>query len=114
MARTDLTAVVVPRAGMDLTVALAPAVVDGHMFVHSERRMVRVKNTNAASRTVTLQIPVTVDGQDVVDRQYVIPALTGDVLIPPPPAVYRQANGKVYIDYDNPAGLTVAVLELPV
>ncbi|GAA5046549.1 hypothetical protein HNP84_009745 [Thermocatellispora tengchongensis] len=114
MARTDLNAVPVPRAGLDLTAALTPAIADGHMFVHSERRMVRVKNANASARTVTVQIPATVDGQDVVDRTYVIPATSGDVLIPPFPAVYRQANGKVYIDYSDPAGLSVAVLELPV
>ncbi|WP_214317046.1 hypothetical protein [Nonomuraea sediminis] len=113
MARTDLNAVPVPRGGLDLTAALTPAIVDGHMFVHSERRMLRVKNTNAAARTVTVQIPATVDGQDIVDRPYVIPPTTGDVLIPAFRAVYRQANGKVYIDYDNPAGLSVAVLELP-
>ncbi|WP_424533636.1 hypothetical protein ACOZ38_25205 [Sphaerisporangium viridialbum] len=114
MARTDLNAVAVPRGGLDLTAALTPATVDGHAFVHSDRRMLRVKNANAAARTVTVQIPATVDGQDIVDRPYVIPALTGDVLIPPFPGIYRQANGKVNIDYDNPAGVSVAVYELPV
>ncbi|MGI5293151.1 hypothetical protein ACQEVF_58935 [Nonomuraea polychroma] len=114
MARTDLDAVPVPRAGLDLTAALTPAIADGHMFVHSERRMLRVKNTNAAARTVTVQIPATVDGQDIVDKPYVIPANTGDVLIPAFRAIYRQANGKVYIDYSDPAGVSVAVLELPV
>ncbi|MFI6886759.1 hypothetical protein [Streptosporangium canum] len=114
MARTDLTPVAMSRAGVDLGASLAPAHVDGHAFVHSARRQLRVKNTNAAARTVTVQIQATVDGQDVVDRPYVIPALTGDVLIPPFPEVYRRSDGKVFIDYSDPAGVSVAVYELPV
>ncbi|MER6171359.1 hypothetical protein [Streptosporangium sp. NPDC001681] len=114
MARTDLTPVAMSRAGLNLAATLTPAHVDGHAFVHSARRQLRVKNTNAAARTVTVQIPATVDGQDVEDRPYTIPALTGDVLIPPFPDVYRQANGKVFIDYSDPVGVSVAVYELPV
>ncbi|WP_440063785.1 hypothetical protein [Streptosporangium sp. OZ121] len=114
MARTDLTPVPMPRGGLNLSAALTPAIADGHAFVHSDRRQLRVKNTNAAARTVTVQLPATVDGQDVEDREYVIPALTGDVLIPPFPAIYRQSNGKVNVDYSATPDLSVAVYELPV
>ncbi|WP_433355626.1 hypothetical protein ACQP25_17245 [Microtetraspora malaysiensis] len=114
MARTDLNVVALTRAGVNLAAALTPAAVDGHAFDYNARRMLRVKNSGGTARTVTVQIPGTVDGQDIMDRPYVIPATTGDVLIPPFPAVYRQPNGKVHIDYDDPAGLSVAVFELPV
>ncbi|WP_440100028.1 hypothetical protein [Streptosporangium sp. H16] len=114
MARIDLPPVAMPRAGLNLGAALTPANTDGHMFVHSARRQLRIKNTNAAARTVTVQIPATVDGQDIVDRPYVIPALTGDVLIPPFPDVYRRGDGKVFVDYSDVAGLSVALYELPV
>ncbi|MFG2076974.1 hypothetical protein [Nonomuraea maritima] len=114
MARTDLTVTPVPRAGLNLTAALPnPANVDGNMFTWSDRRQIRIKNTNAAPRTVTIEIPGTVDGQDIQDREYVIPATTGDVLIPPLPAAYRRPDGKVWINYSDPAGVTVAVLEQP-
>ncbi|WP_433235523.1 hypothetical protein ACQPYK_25485 [Streptosporangium sp. CA-135522] len=114
MARTDLPVTSMTRAGHNLAGALpTPAIADGHMFVNNGRRMVRVKNSNAAARTVTVQIPGEVEGQPLTDRPYVVPATTGDVLIPPLPAIYNQVNGKVYLDYSDPAGVSVEVLELP-
>jgi hypothetical protein len=114
MARTDLTITPVPRAGLDLTAALPnPAHVDGHMFTWSDKRQIRIKNTNAAPRTVTIEIPGTVDGQNIQDREYVVPATTGDVLIPPLPAAYRRPDGMVWINYSDVAGVSVAVLEQP-
>ncbi|MEV4749072.1 hypothetical protein AB0K21_22060 [Streptosporangium sp. NPDC049248] len=114
MARADLPVTLMTRAGHNLAAALpTPAIADGHMFTNNGRRMVRVKNSNGASRTVTVQIPGEVEGQAVPDRTYTVAATTGDVLIPPLPGVYNQANGKVYLDYSDPAGVTVEVLELP-
>jgi hypothetical protein len=114
MARTDLPVTAITRAGHDLSAAAGTAAIaDGHMYVNNGRRMVRLRNTNAAARTVTVQIPGEVEGQAIPDRAYVVPATTGDVLIPPLTAVYNQANGKVYLDYDATPGLTVQVLELP-
>jgi hypothetical protein len=114
MPRTDLPVTKIIRAGHDLAAALpTPAAVDGHAFVNNGRRMVRVKNVNAAERTVTVQIPGEVEGQPLPDVPYTIPANDGDVLIPPLPAIYNQSDGKVYLDYSDPAGLTVHVLELP-
>lgn len=114
MARADLPVTQITRAGHDLAAALPhPAVADGHKFVNNGRRMVRVKNANAADRTVTVQIPGSVEGQPLPDVPYTIPADDGDVLIPPLPAIYNQADGRVYLDYSDPAGVSVQVLELP-
>ncbi|MFC7641446.1 hypothetical protein ACFQX6_10995 [Streptosporangium lutulentum] len=114
MARADLPVTPMTRAGHDLAGALPTlATVDGHMFVNNGRRMVRVKNSNGAARTVTVQIPGEVEGQPIPDRPYTVEATTGDLLIPPLPAIYNQANGKVYLDYSDPASLSVEVLELP-
>jgi hypothetical protein len=74
--------------------------------------MLLLQNSTAAPLTATVQIPATVEGQDVVDLPVTVPA-NDLVLLPPFSAVYRQANGKVYIDYVDPAGLTVGVLEQP-
>ncbi|WP_219470822.1 hypothetical protein [Nonomuraea rhizosphaerae] len=114
MPRTDLPVTKIVRAGHDLAADLpTPAAADGHAFVNNGRRMIRVRNVNAAARTVTVQIPGEIEGQPIPDVPYMVPADDGDVLIPPLPAIYNQANGKVYLDYSDPAGLTVDVLELP-
>ncbi|MEQ4723774.1 hypothetical protein [Nonomuraea sp. B19D2] len=114
MPRTDLPVTKINRGGHNLAAALpTPAAADGHAFVNNGRRMIRVKNTNAAPRTVTVQIPGEVEGQPLPDVPYTIPANTGDVLIPALPAIYNQVDGKVYLDYSDPAGVTVQVLELP-
>ncbi|MFB4284853.1 hypothetical protein ACBJ59_56965 [Nonomuraea sp. MTCD27] len=113
MARTDLAVRPMPRIGVALGVGLVVANVDGNAFDHTDRRMLLIKNSNGAPATVTVQIPATVEGQEVEDLPVTIPA-NDSVLLPPFSAVYRQENGKVYIDYAAPAGLTVGVLEQPV
>ncbi|MEU1880842.1 hypothetical protein ABZ470_26345 [Streptosporangium sp. NPDC020072] len=112
MARTDLVVRSMPRAGIALGVGLVAANADGHAFDHSPRRLLVIKNSNGTAAAATVQIPATVEGQDVVDLPVTIPA-NDSLLLPPFSAVYRQANGKVYIDYAAPAGLTVGVLEQP-
>ncbi|MFI9553718.1 hypothetical protein [Nonomuraea endophytica] len=113
MARADLTVTPMSRAGVSLTGALTPAVADGHRYGYSAKRQLRVRNTATSARTVTLVIPGEVDGQPIQDRPYTIPATTGDVLIPPFPEVYRQADGSIHINYDDAAGVSVAVYEQP-
>ncbi|MEV4472811.1 hypothetical protein [Nonomuraea sp. NPDC049504] len=112
MARTDLVVQSMPRTGAALDAAVVAAGVDGDAFDHTARRMLLLKNSGDAPATATVQIPATVEGQDVVDLPVTVPA-NGSVLLPPFSAVYRQANGKVYIDYADPTGLMVGVLELP-
>ncbi len=115
MARTDLPVVQMTRAGFNLAAVSGTAVnaVDGNAFINNGRRMVRLQNTDSSARTVTVQIPGTVEGQAIPDRTYNVPATTGDVLIPPLPGIYNQADGKVYLDFDAATGLKVTVLELP-
>lgn len=113
MARTDLTVTPMPRAGLSLAGALTSANADGHAYGWSARRQLRIKNAATSARTVTIVMPGEVDGQPLPDRSYTIPANTGDVLIPPAPELYRQPDGTVWINYDDPAGVSVAVYELP-
>ncbi|SEU46602.1 hypothetical protein [Nonomuraea wenchangensis] len=115
MARTDLPITPMPKAGLSLAGALpTAAAVDGHAFGHSAKRLVRIRNSSGSPKTVTAVIPGEVEGQPLADRPYVIPATTGDVLIPPFGDIYAQDDGKVYLDYPaDPSGLTVAVYEMP-
>lgn len=113
MARANLPVTRLTRAGHDLTAALpTAAIADGHAFANNGRRMLRVRNSAEEERTVTVQIPGQVEGQPLPDVPYPVPA-GGDVLIPPLPPIYNQPGGKVYLDYSDPDGLTVHVLELP-
>ncbi|MEV1167343.1 hypothetical protein [Nonomuraea sp. NPDC049784] len=112
MARANLAVTKMTRAGVTLAGALTPAVVDGHKFSYSAKRQLRIKNTSTGPRTVTAAIPGEVEGQPLGDVPYVL-AAGADVLVPPFTPIYRQGDDTVWINYDDPAGVEVAVYELP-
>ncbi|MEV4806767.1 hypothetical protein AB0K18_42805 [Nonomuraea sp. NPDC049421] len=111
MARTDLTPASTSRTG--LAWSGTPANVDGHAFGDNGRRLVRIKNTADAARTVTVPTALQVDGLEVEDLDVPVPATTGDVTIGPFTPIYRQPNGKVHLDYDDADGLSVQLIEYP-
>lgn len=108
MARTDLTAQAISRAG--LAPAFAAANVDGHSWANNGRQFLYVKNAAGAPITVTFPIPVTVDGQAVASKTVSVPATTGERLIGPFPAQYQQADGDVWVDFSAVTSVTVALL----
>ena len=108
MARTDLTAQAISRAG--LAVVFAAANVDGHSWADNGQQLLQVKNTDAAPITVTFPIPVLVDGQTVASRTVTIPATTGDKLIGPFTSQYRQTDGDVWVDFSAITNVTCALL----
>jgi hypothetical protein len=112
MARTALTAEV-SNSQTTLTPTFVPAIADGHMVVNDGRTQVRVKNTDAASKTVTVLIPRTLAGVAVVNggRQHTVPANTGDVTLGPFPPEYTQADGRVWWNYSATTGVTAAVIK---
>lgn len=115
MARTALVPQVVLRSSNGLTPSYgAVDQANGNQFQNTGREILHVKNSNAATRTLTISTPGNVDGLAVADATFVIPANTGDKFIGPlPPAVYSQIDGNVYLDWDASAGVTIAVLRLP-
>lgn len=97
------------------TPTFTAAIADGHMVTNDGLTFLRVKNSDAASRTVTVLIPGTLAGVAVVNggRQHTVPANTGDVTIGPFPPEYTQSSdGRVWWDYSAVAGVTVAVLQV--
>jgi len=74
--------------------------------------LLHVKNANAAILTVTISIPVTVDGQAVTARTVTVPADTGERFIRLTPYdVYRDpADGLVSLAWSVSASVTFAVL----
>lgn len=114
MARTAITAESI-NSLTTRTPTFTAAFVDGHMAVNTGRTFLRVRNTDASSKTVTVLIPKTVAGIAVANggRQHTIPATTGDVLIGPFPRDYTQpSEGRVWWDYSAVTGVTVAVIDV--
>lgn len=114
MTRAALTVQQVIRDSSGLTpVYGAPAQTDLAIANNDGRIFLHVKNSNAATRTVTVATPGQVGGLDIADLVATIPANTGDKLLGPfPPDLFNQADGSLYVDVSATAGLTLAVLRL--
>ena len=106
-----LTVESVVRAGLNPTFNTAAS--GGDNFTNDGATWLHIKNAHATvSRTVTLDIKSTVDGQAVTDPTVVVPALGDRVIGPFPTTFYNDANGRVNITYSSEADLTVAVCKL--
>jgi hypothetical protein len=112
MARTLITVQEVSRDGISASyVSFDQA--NGMEFDCTGREHVHIKNTNASGRTLTIDTPGTIDGQAVANRTVAIPGTTGDKKIGPfPPALYAQANGRVYLDIDVGTNVTIGVFRV--
>ncbi len=111
---TALTVQQIARGGNGLTPSYASADVAGNTVPNNDGRIfLHFKNANAATRTVTIDIPVLVAGQGVTDLTATIPINTGDKMVGPfPPAVFNQADDSLSITYSAVADLTVAAIRL--
>jgi hypothetical protein len=104
------------RGGLTPTFGAANA--DGYALPGDGKTFVEVKNTNGATRTVTIDIPGTVDGLVVTDKAVVVDATTGDKMIGPfPPGTYNQPTGtwagRVLITFTAVTGVTIGFFRLP-
>lgn len=115
MAYTALTLLTADRDGVSIAdAALTAAVAGGHKFVNDGRTALLLQNTNASSRTVTVQTAQTVDGLAVADLTITLAATTGRLLTAYfPTQVYNASDGYVYIDYSATAGVLVAAIKIP-
>lgn len=79
------------------------------------RIMLHVKNTNAATRdvTITSQKPAT-PGLAPANLVVTVPATTGDKMIGPfDPTAWNDTTGRVQIAYSATTGVTVAAVRTP-
>jgi hypothetical protein len=107
-----LTAQNIARSG--LSESFAAATVSGDTFVNDERTFLHIKNTNAATRDVTVTPSRLVDGRAASPLVVTVAALTGDVLIGPFPAAdYNNTDNVVSITYSAVTNLTIALVRLP-
>jgi hypothetical protein len=86
------------------------AAVGPDTFVNDGRTFLQFKNTNAASRTVTIDSTKACDQGFDHDQAVVIPATTGDELIGPFPTA--RFGTTVTVTYSAVTNLTVAAFKL--
>lgn len=86
--------------------------------LNDDDTFLEVKNTNAATRDVTITAQKTSYykegyGDVTVGNIVVTVGVTpGDKMIKAPPAFYNDANGKIQISYSATTGLTIAAFKL--
>lgn len=114
----DLAVQNITKAGLAASFVSAAAGGDAFVNDNTERTVLHVKNSNGATRDVTItaqRTSVSVPGAGTVTVPNIvvtIPATTGDVEIGPFPEAYNDVNGKVQVTYSAVAGLTVAAKKL--
>ncbi len=122
MARTVLTVQDVVRTGLDVTYAAGDQA-NGHSFDNTGHNVfLHVKNTNGATRDVTITTPNTVDGLAIGDLVVTVPATTGDTMIGPFPAALYDTidtdpdpdiDPAIFVDLEADSGITLAAVKLP-
>lgn len=102
----------ITRAGVQVTYAACNA--GGDKFTPSKDTFIHVKNTNAATRTVTIVSTGTSIGLAVADPAVVVAATTGDNMIGPfPPDIFaNSADGLCDLTYSAVTNLSIAVFRL--
>jgi hypothetical protein len=111
-----LTTQQVTRASNGLTPTYAAASGGGDACETGDDIFLHVKNTNAATRDVTVAIPTaasTYPGVVYTNTVCTIPATTGDKMIGPISNLYRDpTTGLATITYSAATNLTIACIKL--
>lgn len=83
-------------------------------FPPDDRTFIYVKNTNAATRTITVTTPATVSGLAIADPGPTIAATTGELIMGPFPAsIYADpTTGLATVTPSATAGVTIACVRL--
>lgn len=115
MARTAITVQQPALAGATPTYGSADQA-NGNSFVWpGVPCLLHIKNTNGATRTITLtNNGQKLGGLSTTSPVVVIPATTGDKMIAlSDPAGLLQSDGSIYLDWDASTGVTIAVVRVP-
>lgn len=113
MAITLLVPQDISRAGVILPETATDSV-DGHYFYNDGRTVLFFHDT-AATPTVTIYTPGTVDGLAVADRTVVLVnhATAGQFIGPFPPSIYNFADGSCRFIISAAGTCTVGAFRLP-
>jgi len=113
MAITELVPVTITRDSVSLP-ETASDETDGHFFYNDGRTILFIKDT-AATPTVTIYTPGTVDGLAVADRTIVLVnhATVGIFVGPFPPSIYNYSDGSVRLIVSAEATCTYGCFRMP-
>ncbi len=96
-----------------LAEALAAVAVGGDQFQNDGRIFIHVKNTNVATRVVTINSQSNCSQGADHDIAVTVPANTGDVMIGPfPPSRFDDGSGFVQVTYESEVDVTIAAIRL--
>ncbi len=119
MARELITPESLSSAGIEPT--FTAAVADGHKIPNNGKLILYVKNTNAASRTITVQTPGEIDGDLTIEEREVVVAATSERVIGPfDQGVYNMGSeaaaeserNMIYVDYSVTTDVTISPLKI--
>jgi hypothetical protein len=110
MADLDVTSVPIATGLADVADEAVAAAGGGDTAPVGPNRFLYVNNADASPHTATVATPGTAKGHAIGDAALVVAA--GDHGILPLANIYRGANGRAAITYDDVTSVTVAVLEL--
>ena len=113
MAITELVPVTITRDSVSLP-ETASDQTDGHFFYNDGRTILWVKDT-AATPTITIYTPNTVDGLAITDRTVVLAssATIGYFIGPFPPSIYNYSDGSVRLIVSAEATCTYGCFRMP-
>lgn len=113
MARISLATQTPARTGT--TPSFTAANTDGHYFANDGHTILRIKNSDTTSKTVTVEFGGSKDGVSLatLGKAITVGANTGDVTTAVwPKDTYDQSDGTVYVDYSATTGVTIAALSV--
>jgi len=110
MAALTTTTISVASGTLDLGAALVAATSGGDTTEVGPGKFLAILNSDASSKTVTLDTPGTVSGLAIAQGTYVVAA--GKTCIVPLANVFRGATGRASVTYSAVTSVTVGVFEL--
>ena len=109
----ELTVYTIDYDGLNVASAYVAAAASQE-FPNDGRTFVHVKNTNAATRDITLTKVGTYVGHSLIATAITIAATTGDQMIGPfPKGIYNAADGNIDITWSATSDVTIGVFKLP-
>jgi hypothetical protein len=95
-----------------LNPSFASADVGGDQFANTGKEFVYLKNDDGSSKTVTLVIQATIDGQAVINRTVIVAATDIMLVGPFPVGDYNDSNDVMQLTYSDVTSLSVAAIQL--
>ncbi len=99
-------------ADSGLTAKYSPATTEGHTVENDGKVLLHIKNVGKAEITVTVLTAYVRAGLKLADRIVTVEA-GGEAFVGPFPVdIYNQEDGRIHIEYSDPANTKVAILKV--